>query len=308
MKKGCVVMLEAELYDMEKEEEEADINTEAGNIPVSNSVKLYLNSINNKNLLSYEEEQELGRKVIEGDATAKKKLVESNLRLVVSIAKKYINKSHLTLLDLIQEGNLGLMKAADKFNYKMGYKFSTYATYWIKQSISRAIVEQSKTIRLPDHIIGILGKINKFKNEYAQKYNKEPDIKAIANALGITQKKLQEILDNTKDTVSINTAVGEDEDDATLEDLIEDKKSLSPEKVAIQESTKDTINKMLGTLDKREKEVIEMRFGLNGYTARTLEDCSKHFKVTRERVRQIENEALKKLRNPIRANKLKELL
>ena len=301
-------MLEAELYDMEKEEEEADINTETGNIPVSNSVKLYLNSINNKKLLSYEEEQELGRKIIEGDIAAKKKLVESNLRLVVSVAKKYINKSHLTLLDLIQEGNLGLMKAADKFNYKMGYKFSTYATYWIKQSISRAIVEQSKTIRLPDHIIGILGKINKFKNEYAQKYNKEPDTKVIANALGITQKKLQEILDNTKDTVSINAAVGEDEDDATLEDLIEDKKSLSPEKVAIQESTKDTINKMLGTLDKREKEVIEMRFGLNGYTARTLEDCSKHFKVTRERVRQIENEALKKLRNPIRANKLKELL
>ena len=222
-------MLEEELYDMDKEEEDdtevESENPEASNIPVTSSVKLYLNSINSKKLLSYEQEQELGKKVAMGDYTAKQELVECNLRLVVSIAKKYINKSRLTLLDLIQEGNLGLMKAADKFDYSKGYKFSTYATYWIKQSITRAIAEQSKTIRLPDHIIGILGKINKFKNEYTQKYNKEPDTKAIANALGITQKKLQEILDNTKDTVSINAAVGEDEDDATLEDLIEDKKS-----------------------------------------------------------------------------------
>lgn len=304
-------MLEEELYDMDKEEEndeEENENSEAGNIPIASSVKLYLNSINGKKLLTYEKEQELGKRAAMGDSAAKQELVECNLRLVVSIAKKYVNKSHLTLLDLIQEGNLGLMKAVDKFDYSKGYRFSTYATYWIKQSISRTIVEQSKTIRLPDHIVGILGKINKFKNEYSQKYNKEPDTKTIALALGMPQRKLQELINSTKDTISINAAVGEDDDDATLEDLIEDKKSLSPEKVAIQDSTKDMINKMLSTLDKREQEVLEMRFGLNGYTARTLEDCSKHFKVTRERVRQIENEALKKLRNPIRANKLKELL
>ena len=300
-------MLEEELYSIESEKEE-NINLEAGNIPVANSIKLYLNSINNKKLLTYVQEQELCKRIQGGDAAAKKELIEHNLRLVVSIAKKYINKSHLTFLDLIQEGNLGLIKAVDKFDYKLGYKFSTYATYWIKQAISRAIVEQSKAIRLPDHIVGLLNKINKFKNEYSQKYNKEPDIKTIAIKFDMPQKKLQEIIDNSKDTISINAAVGDDDDDTTLEDLIEDKKSLSPEKVAIQDSTKELINKMLNTLDKREKEVLEMRFGLNSGQARTLEDCSKHFKITKERVRQIENEALKKLRNPIRANKLKDLL
>lgn len=295
-------MLEEELYSIEAEK------NESSNIPMTNSIKLYLNSINSKKILTYNQEQELCKRITSGDAAAKKELIECNLRLVVSIAKKYINKSHLTFLDLIQEGNVGLMKAVDKFDYKLGYKFSTYATYWIKQAISRAIIEQSKTIRLPDHIVGLLSKINKFKNEYSQKYNKEPDMKTLAAAFNMPQKKLQEIIDNSKDTISINAAVGEDEDDATLEDLIEDKKSLSPEKVAIQDSTKELINKMLNTLDKREKEVLEMRFGLNGGQARTLEDCSKHFKITKERIRQIENEALKKLRNPIRANKLKDLL
>lgn len=295
-------MLEEELYSIEAEK------NESSNIPMTNSIKLYLNSINSKKILTYNQEQELCKRITSGDAAAKKELIECNLRLVVSIAKRYINKSHLTFLDLIQEGNVGLMKAVDKFDYKLGYKFSTYATYWIKQAISRAIIEQSKTIRLPDHIVGLLSKINKFKNEYSQKYNKEPDMKTLAAAFNMPQKKLQEIIDNSKDTISINAAVGEDEDDATLEDLIEDKKSLSPEKVAIQDSTKELINKMLNTLDKREKEVLEMRFGLNGGQARTLEDCSKHFKITKERIRQIENEALKKLRNPIRANKLKDLL
>lgn len=303
-------MTEEELYEIEQEDndDEVEINTEAGNIPLSNSVKLYLNSINSKKLLSYEEEQKLGKRILSGDEAAKKELVEHNLKLVVYIAKQYLTKSHLTFLDLIQEGNLGLIKAADKFDYTLGYKFSTYATYWIKQSISRAIVEQSKTIRLPDHIVGILGKINKFKNEYYQKNKQEPEIDTIAAALKISPKKLQNIIDNCKDTVSINSTIGDGEDDTTLEDLIEDKNVLMPEKNAIQESTKTCINQILNTLDKREKEVIEMRFGLNNQTAKTLEDCSKHFGVTRERIRQIENEALKKLRNPVRANKLKELL
>lgn len=296
-------MLKEELYTSEENE-----NPEVNNIPVTSSVKLYLNSINSKKLLTYEQEQVLGKKILEGDAAAKQELIESNLRLVVSVAKKYINKSHLTFLDLIQEGNIGLMRAVDKFDYKKGYKFSTYATYWIKQAISRAIVEQSKTIRLPDHIVGILSKINQFKNEYSQKYNKEPDVKTIAANLNMPAKKIQEIIDNTKDTISINAAVGDGEDDATLEDLIEDNKSLPPEKIVIQNATKDTINKILHTLDKREREILEMRFGLNGQEARTLEDCGKYFNITRERVRQIENEALKKLRNPLRANKLKDLL
>lgn len=300
-------MLEEELFDFEKNEEEKEVNTEAGKTPISNLVKLYLNSINSKKLLTYEEEQELGVRILKGDKAAKKELVEHNLRLVVSVAKQYVNKSRLTFLDLIQEGNLGLIKAADKFDYTLGYKFSTYATYWIKQSISRAIVEQSKTIRLPDHIVSILNKVNKFKSDYYQKNNKEPEIDTIATALKISPKKLQSIMDNCKDTISINSTVGNDEDDMTLEELIEDKNVVMPEKAAVQESTKICINQILNTLDKREKEIIEMRFGLN-QTAKTLEDCSKHFGITRERVRQIENEALKKLRNPIRANKLKDLL
>lgn len=300
-------MLEEELFDFEKNEEEKEVNTEAGKTPISNLVKLYLNSINSKKLLTYEEEQELGVRILKGDKAAKKELVEHNLRLVVSVAKQYVNKSRLTFLDLIQEGNLGLIKAADKFDYTLGYKFSTYATYWIKQSISRAIVEQSKTIRLPDHIVGILSKVNKFKSDYYQKNNQEPEIDTIAAALKISPKKLQSIIDNCKDTISINSTVGNDEDDTTLEELIEDKNVVMPEKAAVQESTKICINQILNTLDKREKEIIEMRFGLN-QTAKTLEDCSKHFGITRERVRQIENEALKKLRNPIRANKLKDLL
>lgn len=300
-------MLEEELFDFEKNEEEKEVNTEAGKTPISNLVKLYLNSINSKKLLTYEEEQELGVRILKGDKAAKKELVEHNLRLVVSVAKQYVNKSRLTFLDLIQEGNLGLIKAADKFDYTLGYKFSTYATYWIKQSISRAIVEQSKTIRLPDHIVSILSKVNKFKSDYYQKNNQEPEIDTIAAALKISPKKLQNIMDNCKDTISINSTVGNDEDDTTLEELIEDKNVVMPEKAAVQESTKICINQILNTLDKREKEIIEMRFGLN-QTAKTLEDCSKHFGITRERVRQIENEALKKLRNPIRANKLKDLL
>lgn len=300
-------MLEEELIDFEEDEEEKEVNTEAGKTPISNLVKLYLNSINSKKLLTYEEEQELGKRILKGDKAAKKELVEHNLRLVISIAKQYVNKSRLTFLDLIQEGNLGLIKAADKFDYTLGWKFSTYATYWIKQSISRAIVEQSKTIRLPDHIVGILNKINKFKSDYYQKNNQEPEIDTISAALKISPKKLQNIMDNCKDTISINSTVGNDEDDTTLEELIEDKNVVMPEKAAVQESTKICINQILNTLDKREKEVIEMRFGLN-QTAKTLEDCSKHFGITKERVRQIENEALKKLRNPVRANKLKELM
>lgn len=278
------------------------------NTPIMNSTKLYLNSIKNNKLLTYQEEQKLGEEILKGNIKAKEKLIESNLRLVVSIAKKYINKSSLTFLDLIQEGNLGLIKAADKFDYTLGYKFSTYATYWIKQSISRAIIEQSKNIRLPDNIVGLLNKINHFKKDYIQKYNKEPDIANIAKAVNIPVSKLKKILDNSKDTISINTIIGNDEDDTTLEDLIEDKQNLSPEKQIEQIMIKEEIKKILSTLSKREKKVIEMRFGLDDNSAKTLEECSKYFGLTKERIRQIENEALKKLRNPIRANKLREIL
>lgn len=284
------------------------IEQEQDKVAATSSVRLYLNSIKNTKLLTYQEEQELGKRILTGDAAARKKLIEANLRLVVSVAKKYINKSSLTFLDLIQEGNIGLIKAVDKFDYSLGFKFSTYATYWIKQSISRAMVEQSKSIRLPDHIVCLLSKVKQFKNEYFQKYNKEPEITTIAEALKMPAAKLQEILEKSKDTISLSSAIGDGDEDATIEDVIEDKQAAAPDKQVEQLLIKETLQKVLKTIDAREREVIEMRFGLNGKPAQTLDECSKYFGLTKERIRQIENEALKKLRNPARISKIKGLL
>lgn len=298
MNRSIKVSLE-KLDMIEKEQSEA---------AAMSSVKLYLNSIKNTKLLTYQEEQELGKRVLAGDVAARKKLIESNLRLVVSIAKAYINKSTLTFLDLIQEGNIGLVKAVDKFDYSRGFKFSTYATYWIKQAISRAIVEQSKSIRLPDHIVCLLTKVKHFKSEYSQKYGRDPDVAVIAKGLNIPAAKLQTILENSKDAISLNSTLGDSDDDSTIEDVIEDKQAVSPEKQVERIMTKETLQTVLKTIGAREKEVIEMRFGLNGEPAKTLDECSKYFGITKERIRQIENEALRKLRNPSRANKLKELI
>ena len=287
--------------------EEEDIE-ELDNTPIENSLTLYLNSIKFTPLLTYIEEQNLCKKVASGDLIARQKLIESNLRLVVSIAKQYKSKSKLSFLDLIQEGNIGLMRAADKFDYSLGYKFSTYATYWIKQSILKAIMDQTKNIRIPAHIVDILSKINIFKSQYIQKYNKEPSIETIAKDLNISNRKIKDIIENTKDTISINTTISSDDDESSIEELVEDKKAISPESAAIQENTKETLSILLNTLSDREKAVIEMRFGLDGKDTKTLEECGKRLNITKERVRQIENSALRKLRNPIRTEKIKELL
>lgn len=278
---------------------------------VTPSARAYFKLVGEKELLSLEEEQELGKRILNGDSEAKRTLVESNLRLVVHIAKAYVvNRFDIPILDLIQEGNMGLMHAAEKFDYRLGYRFSTYATFWIKQAILKAIGELSRQVRLPDNVIRILSKVKKFKTEYFQKHQKEPELKDIAAALNIPIARLTYILEGSKNIISFDAAVSETNDDneTTIGELLEDTLIETPEVAAIKKSTNETIGQVLDTLSKREKEVIEMRFGINQNGAKTLEDCSRHFGLTKERIRQIENSALTKLRNPVRANKLKELL
>ena len=293
---------EDSIFETEKEEVVSNA------LPANNSVKIYLSQINRRPLLSSKEEQELGAKILLGDKQAKSKMIESNLRLVVYLAKPYIGKSKLTFLDLIQEGNLGLVKAVDRFDYTKGYKFSTYASYWIKQAISRAIIDQNNTIRIPVHIVEYVSKINKFKNKFLDECGREPTNKEIAEGTGLSEKKIEEVNKLIKDPVSLNAMVGSEEDETSLEELVADTKAINPEEKSVQTATAQSINKILDTLDSREKEVIELRYGLNGKVSRTLEEVGKKFNLTKERIRQIEHKALNKLRNPSRAGVLREYM
>lgn len=296
------LLREEEMFETEKEEKvEGDLST-------SNSIKVYLSQINKSPLLSAKEEQDLGARILLGDKKAKSKMIESNLRLVVYLAKPYIGKSKLTFLDLIQEGNLGLVKAVDKFDYTKGYKFSTYASYWIKQAISRAIIDQNNTIRIPVHIAELVGKINKAKAKHLEKFGQEPTSKEIAEALGISIKKVEEVVNLIKDPVSLNTLIGGEEDETSLEELVADSKAINPEEKSIQHATRNSINELLDTLPTREKEIIELRYGLNGKGAKTLEEVGKKLNLTKERIRQLEHQALNKLRNPARSGKLRGYL
>ena len=275
-------------------------------LPTDDPVRMYLKEIGKVSLLTADEERELAIRMEQGDEEAKKKLCESNLRLVVSIAKRYLNRG-LSFLDLIQEGNLGLIKAVDKFDYTKGYKFSTYATWWIRQAITRSIADQARTIRIPVHMVETINKLIRISRQLLQEYGREPTSEEIAKEMGITVEKVREIKKISQDPVSLETPIGEEED-SHLGDFIPDDDVPAPVDAAAYSMLKEQLMEVLDTLSDREKKVLMLRFGLEDGRPRTLEEVGKEFNVTRERIRQIEAKALRKLRHPIRSKKLKDYL
>ncbi len=275
-------------------------------VSMDDPVKVYLKDIGKVALLSTEEEAELAEKMMQGDESAKKRLSEANLRLVVSIAKRYVGRG-MHLLDLIQEGNLGLMKAVEKFDYTKGFKFSTYATWWIRQAITRAIADQARTIRIRVHMVETINKLIKVSRQLLQELGREPSPEEIAQAMGITVEKVVEIQTIAQDPVSLETPIGEEED-SNLGTFIEDEKSASPSDVVAFAMLKKQLILILDTLTPREEKVLRLRYGIDDGKPRTLEEVGKEFNVTRERIRQIEAKALRKLRHPSRSKKLKEYL
>ena len=267
---------------------------------------MYLKEIGKIDLLTFEQEVSLAQAIETGSQSAREALISANLRLVVSIAKKYIGRG-LTFLDLVQEGNQGLMRAVEKFDWKRGFKFSTYATWWIRQAITRAIADQAKTIRIPVHMVETINKVYKATRALTQKLGHEPDIEQIAHEVGITVEKVEEIYRISQDTTSLATPVGDDED-SFLGDFIEDTTMPSPYEETSRELLRESIEEVLDSLDEREAKVLSLRFGLLGETPKTLEEVGKIFNVTRERIRQIEAKALRKLRHPSRRKKLQDYL
>ena len=275
-------------------------------IGLDDPVKMYLKDIGRVPLLSAEEEVDLAKRMQENDESAKKRLSEANLRLVVSIAKRYVGHGML-FLDLIQEGNLGLMKAVEKFDYQKGFKFSTYATWWIRQSITRAIADQARTIRIPVHMVETINKLTRVQRVLLQEFGREPTPSEIAEKMGITEERVREIQKIAQDPVSLETPIGEEED-SHLGDFIQDDNVPVPAEAAAFTLLKEQLEEVLATLTDREQKVLKLRFGLDDGRARTLEEVGKEFNVTRERIRQIEAKALRKLRHPSRSRKLKDYL
>lgn len=275
-------------------------------VVVDNSIKIYMREMGQFSMLSAEKEVELANRIAEGDQSAKNELVEANLRLVVSLARHY-QGCGLSYQDLIQEGNIGLIKAAEKFDVSKGFRFSTYASWWIKQALSRAIADQSRTIRIPVHMTENINKFKKTERELLSKLNREPKIKEIADAMGISEKQAKEIQSYIVEPTSLDIQVGDD-DDTTIGSFIEDTHFINPESAYIKESNGDVVNAVLDTLSDREANILRLRFGIGGKKAMTLEEVGKEYGLTRERIRQIEAKALRKLRHPSRANILKECM
>ena len=286
-------------------EEEIDISVPEG-ISIDDPVRMYLKEIGKVPLLSAEEEIELAKRMEQGDVAAKKRLSEANLRLVVSIAKRYVGRGML-FLDLIQEGNMGLIKAVEKFDYRKGYKFSTYATWWIRQAITRAIADQARTIRIPVHMVETINKLIRVSRQLLQQYGREPQPEEIAAEMGISEDKVREIMKIAQEPVSLETPIGEEED-SHLGDFIPDDDAPAPAEAAARTLMKEQLLNALKTLTPREEMVLKLRFGLEDGRQHTLEEVGREFKVTRERIRQIEAKALRKLRHPSRSRKLKESL
>ena len=290
-----------------KEMKKAEMDVSAPEtISIDDPVRMYLKEIGKVNLLSADEEITLAKAMENGEEAARRKLAEANLRLVVSIAKRYVGRG-MQFLDLIQEGNLGLIKAVEKFDYRKGYKFSTYATWWIRQAITRAIADQARTIRIPVHMVETINKLIRISRQLLQEYGRDPQPEEIAKEMGITVEKVREIMKIAQEPVSLETPIGEEED-SHLGDFIPDDDVPAPSEAAAFAMLKEQLTDVLDTLTPREEKVLRLRFGLDDGRARTLEEVGKEFEVTRERIRQIEAKALRKLRHPSRSKKLKDFL
>ena len=296
-----IILSEEDEVDMEK----IDLSVPEG-VSIEDPVRMYLKEIGKVPLLTADEEIELAKRMVDGDEDAKKRLAEANLRLVVSIAKRYVGRGML-FLDLIQEGNLGLIKAVEKFDYEKGFKFSTYATWWIRQAITRAIADQARTIRIPVHMVETINKLIRVSRQLLQELGREPMPEEIAKELDMPVERVREILKISQEPVSLETPIGEEED-SHLGDFIQDDNVPVPAEAAAATLLKEQLDEVLDTLTEREQKVLRLRFGMNDGRARTLEEVGKEFDVTRERIRQIEAKALRKLRHPSRSRKLRDYL